>query len=378
MKKQKKKLLPVPENVSVHWRSLHQDSGWTWRQIASERKRGYNKYHKSTICRHMVLPISDKADKRKGNKNAGRKSKLTERDKRNIVRQVSVLRSRGEVNFTVKRIKSMAGLTHKVCDESVRLVLHKEELKYLNTARKGILKKSDLKKRVEYAHRVKKKFEKLGPSQFFKHGIAFYLDGVSFTHKYNPMDQARAPKKKLWRKKSERLAPGLTTKSNNIGVGGKQAHFLVAVAYKKGVILCEQYHGRMTGKLFADFVRESLPEVFSKSANPKGRYFLQDGDPSQNSGVANAALLKIGAYPFSIPPRSPDLNPIENLFNLVRKALADDAVTRKIEAESWEQFIKRIEETLMGFDKGVIDKTIETMEKRLDLIIKNKGERTKY
>ena len=102
----------------------------------------------------MVLPISDKADKRKGNKNAGRKSKLTERDKRNIVRQVSVLRSRGEVNFTVKRIKSMAGLTHKVCDESVRLVLHKEELKYLNTARKGILKKSDLKKRVEYAHRV--------------------------------------------------------------------------------------------------------------------------------------------------------------------------------------------------------------------------------
>ena len=142
--------------------------------------------------------------------------------------------------------------------------------------------------------------------------------------------------------------------------------------------MCEQYHGRMTGKLFADFVRESLPEVFSKSANPKGRYFLQDGDPSQNSGVASAALLKIGAYPFSIPPRSPDLNPIENLFNLVRKALADDAVTKKLEAESWEQFIKRIEETLMGFDQGVIDKTIETMEKRLDLIIKNKGERTKY
>ena len=49
-----------------------------------------------------------------------------------------------------------------------------------------------------------------------------YLDGVSFTHKYthkyDAMDQARAPKKKLWRKKSERLAAGLTTKSNNVGV----------------------------------------------------------------------------------------------------------------------------------------------------------------
>ena len=36
-------------------------------------------------CRHMVLSISDKADKRRGNKCPGRKLKLTEHDKINII-----------------------------------------------------------------------------------------------------------------------------------------------------------------------------------------------------------------------------------------------------------------------------------------------------
>ena len=47
--------------------------------------------------------------------------------------------------------------------------------------------------------------------------------------------------------------------------------------------------------------------------------FVQDGDPSQNSKAAKTALSKIGAVQFSIPPRSPDLNPIENVFNQWKK-----------------------------------------------------------
>ena len=47
--------------------------------------------------------------------------------------------------------------------------------------------------------------------------------------------------------------------------------------------------------------------------------FVQDGDPSQNSKAAKTALDKIGVVQFSIPPRNPDLNPIENVLNLVEK-----------------------------------------------------------
>ena len=76
---------------------------------------------------------------------------------------------------------------------------------------------------------------------FWTKEIAFYLDGVSFVHKYNPADQARAPKGRIWRKDDEGLAFGCTAKGSHCGTGGRVAKFMVAITYREGVILCEQY-----------------------------------------------------------------------------------------------------------------------------------------
>ena len=53
---------------------------------------------------------------------------------------------------------------------------------------------------------------------------------------------------------------------------------------------------------------------------------VQNGDPIQNSKAAENALNKIGAVQFSIPSRHLDLNPTENVFNLVKEKLSCDAV----------------------------------------------------
>ena len=314
-------------------------------------------------------------DKRK--KNKGRPNKIDERDKRNIIRQIGVLRSRGEVNFTVKRIKLMAGLSRKVCDESVRLVMKSNGFKKRCAAKKGILSKKDLQERYSFAKKIKQKFENNG-CHLWKEGIAFYLDGASFTHKYHPLDQAQAPKSRIWRRQNERLSFGLTAKSNHEGTGGTQAHFLVGIGYEKGVVFCEQYEGRLNGQKFADFVRTRLPEAFAESGNPRGKMFLQDGDPSQNSKLARDAMFSIGARKFSIPPRSPDLNPIENIFNITKNKLHEDALEQYIEFENFQAFCERVKYTIENVPLEVIDKTIASMEKRIDLVIKSKGERSKY
>ena len=75
----------------------------------------------------------------------------------------------------------------------------------------------------------------------WQNSISFFLDGVSFIHKYNPLDQARAPKGRIWRKPREGLSYGCTAKGAHCGSGGRVAKFMVAVSYGKGVILCEQY-----------------------------------------------------------------------------------------------------------------------------------------
>ena len=128
-------------------------------------------------------------------------------------------------------------------------------------------------------------------------------------------------KNMLWRK------AGVEKKE---GSGGRVANFVVAVAYNKGVICCEQYLGNMNGQLFANFLRENVPQMFEHSANPKGKLFLQDGDPSQNSKEAHIAVGQVGCKLFSIPPWSPDINPIENVFHFLRKKLGEDALAKEI------------------------------------------------
>ncbi len=81
---------------------------------------------------------------------------------------------------------------------------------------------------------------------------------------------------------------------------------------------------------------------------------------------------------FSIPPRSPDLNPIENLFHLISKKLENDALDLQIQSENFEQFSKRVRDTMMDYPKTTIDNIIKSMGKRITMIIKKQGERLKY
>ena len=134
------------------------------------------------------------------------------------------------------------------------------------------------------------------------------------------MDQAKAPKSLVWRKKNEGLIKGCTSKENKAGHGGKVASFFVAISLAKGIYYCKHYE-KLSGTIFAEFIENNFIDIFKSSCNPAGNVFVLDSDPSQNSKAAKTALEKIGAVQFSIPPRSPDLNPIENVFNLVEKKL---------------------------------------------------------
>ena len=70
--------------------------------------------------------------------------------------------------------------------------------------------------------------------------------------------------------------------------------------------------------MFAQFILEHFNDTFEKKANLKQKLFLQYGDPGQNSKKAKVALDSIGAEIFSIPPRIPNMNPIEDIFNIAK------------------------------------------------------------
>ena len=72
------------------------------------------------------------------------------------------------------------------------------------------------------------------------------------------------------------------------------------------------------------------------------------------------------------------VTPIENLFHLVRKQLNRDAISKNIVKESYEEFQNRIVQTFLQFPTEIIDNIIESMNKRIELVIMSKGNRIKY
>ena len=102
--------------------------------------------------------------------------------------------------------------------------------------------------------------------------------------------------------------------------------FLAAIAYGKGVNAAEQYHGRINAEEFSSFIREHFASMFQKSTNPRGKLLLQDGDPSQNSIKRRTAWDKVGAQKFTISARGPNLNPMENIFHIVKRKLHHNAL----------------------------------------------------
>ena len=106
------------------------------------------------------------------------------------------------------------------------------------------------------------------------------------------------------------------------------AHFFVAIAYGECAISCEQYFGTLTGESFAEHVRQYFPAIFQNSSNPREKSFLQDGDPRQVSMATHCAMDDVVCRMFAIPPRSPDINPIENSYPLVKRQLSSDVIDK--------------------------------------------------
>ena len=132
-------------------------------------------YCKAAIYNHAKRPIDEENefDKRKLNK--GRPPKVTIHDKRRILRTIPNLwRTVGL--FISKSVQDESGMMH-VCNRTIGNILHKGGYKYQKSRRKGLLKKSDLQKRVRFCRKVKK--HKL-TQELRNNQLSLYMDGKGF------------------------------------------------------------------------------------------------------------------------------------------------------------------------------------------------------
>ena len=92
------------------------------------------------------------------------------------------------------------------------------------------------------------------------------------------------------------------------------------------------------------------------------------------------ALLALRAIECNLhrKQRSPYLNPIENIFHIVKKQLEDEAFNLHITNESFQDLRDRVYRYLDSLDIETIDRTILSMPRRIEKIKASRGIRLKY
>ena len=123
---------------------------------------------------------------------SGRKKKLTPEHEALILRTIEELREQGG-SFSSRRLMDWTGICH-VTDRTVRRLLNRNRYFFLQARKKGLMSQSDKERRVEFARQMQLNY----PQSVWMDTIVFYLDGVFFIYKTNPMDQARVPKGRVW------------------------------------------------------------------------------------------------------------------------------------------------------------------------------------
>ncbi len=106
--------------------------------------------------------------------------------------------------------------------------------------------------------------------------------------------------------------------------------------------------------------------------------FLMDSDPSQTSKAARKAMENIDAKFLKIPARSPDLDPIENTFHLVKKSLDNEASANNITSGTLNEFSACVLKSMENLSTEIIDQTIASLSNRVDAVVKARGNRIKY
>jgi transposase len=145
-----------------------------------------------------------------------------------------------------------------------------------------------------------------------------------------------------------------------------------------------QYHvgpivsikGSMTGKEYMKILKEEVwPELDEAQRIHPGHWrFMQDNAPVHRSKANIEFLASTGIDTIDWPPYSPDLNPIENVWNWIKLKLETEFPV----CNSAEQIEARVEMIWARITPEMCANWCKDYHRRLLAVIKAKGGHTKY
>lgn len=119
-------------------------------------------------------------------------------------------------------------------------------------------------------------------------------------------------------------------------------------------------------------ILEKVMLPYGRSTLGRRLIFQQDNDPKHTSGVVRQWFIRRRLNVLEWPSQSPDLNPIEHLWEELDRRL------RHRQASNIEEKFQQLLEEWKKIPQSVIDNLLESMPRRCQAVIDSKGFPTKY
>ena len=120
---------------------------------------------------------------------------------------------------------------------------------------------------------------------------------------------------------------------------------------------------------------EVLPELEAAQETIGGDWrLMQDNAPCHTANIVKAFLVEKEVKFIKWPPYSPDLNPIENVWSLIKRKLMSEFPV----AANPDELIEQVNEIWNSFSSEFAYKMCGNYKNRLQAVVKAQGGYTKY
>lgn len=244
----------------------------------------------------------------------------------------------------------------EVSAQTIRRTLHSEDIHARTPRRTPLLSAKNKKSRLEYA-----KINVDKPQRYWDHVL--WSDETKL-ELFGPMDQ-----RYIWRRNKQAYAEKNTLPTVKHG-GGSIMLWGCFASTGTGKLKCVK--GTMNSLLYQEILEENVMESVRNLRLGRRWTFQQDNDPKHASKSTREWLKKKGWNILEWPSQSPDLNPIENLWWDLKKAVAARKPKNLTELEAF----AREEWAKIPVDH--CKTLVSSYTSRLEAVITAKGCCTKY
>lgn len=341
--------------MAPHGREMCQDLR---SKIISLHKKGegYKKISKALLVSQNTVAKVVQKFKRDGNTiisvgRPGRPRKLTPRQERHLMRKVEENRHKSSLQLA-QELESQTGVT--VSRHTIRRTLQRNGMHGCRPRRKPFLKPMHKKARLEFARAHVDKGQ-------------HYWDSILWSDETKINIFGTDGFKTVWRRKGEEYSEKCMVPTVKHGGGSVLIWGCMSAA---GVRELHFIDGIMNSEMYCCILKDKM--LPSLHALGRRAVFQHDNNPKHTAKATVAFLKKNRVKVIQWPSMSPDLNPIEHLWGILKRQVEHHTPSS----------IKTLKEVILEEWKKIdvvkCQKIVQSMPRRLADVLKSHGSHTKY